>query len=119
MEDLYFDDKTEQNEELTEKTNEKKSLITFSKLNKYFLILALFAIFNFLSSLFENFIYYSNVIKKPQLINSILYDVPNVLAGLFYFIPNLQVNVNIKKKSTSKGQSNIVANYIYKKILVI
>ena len=96
MEDFYFDDKIEQNEELTEKANEKKSLITFSKLNKYFLILALFAIFNFLSSLFENFIYDFKVVKNPQIIKSILYDAPNVLAGLFYFIPNLQVNVNIK-----------------------
>ena len=39
MEELNSDDKTEQNEELIiEKSHEKKSLITFYKLNKYFLI---------------------------------------------------------------------------------
>ena len=79
------------------------------------MIPALFTIFNFLSGLIESFIYGSIVIKKPQLIKSILYDAPNVLAGLFYFIPNLQVNVNIKKKLTNKDNPNIVANYIYNK----
>ena len=115
MEDLYFYDKTEQNEELTENATEKKSLITFYKLNKYFLIPALFTIFNFLSDLIEDFIYDFKVVKNPQIIKSILYDAPNVLAGLFYFIPNFQVNVNIKKKSTNKDNPNMVANYIYNK----
>ena len=56
MEEFNSDDKTEQNEELIiEKSHENKSLITFSKLNKYFLILALFTIFNFLSSLKSSF----------------------------------------------------------------
>ena len=57
----------------------------------------------------------NTLVKNPQIIKSILYDAPNVLAGLFYFIPNLQVNVNIKKKSTNKDNPNMVANYIYNK----
>ena len=79
------------------------------------MIPALFTIFNFLSDLFEDFIYDFKVVKNPQIIKSILYDAPNVLAGLFYFIPNLQVKVNIKKKSTNKDNPNMVANYIYNK----
>ena len=89
--------KLKKNEELTENNDENKSLITFAKLNKYFLIPFLSALFNFLSDLFGLFIENSKVLKKLEFIEPILYDLPFVFAGLFYFIPYFQVNVNIKK----------------------
>ena len=116
MEDLNLDNKSEQNEEPTEESK-NKSLIIFSKINKLYLIPFLFAIFSFLFNLFEGFIYISQVIKYPNhgFIKSILFDLPNILAGLFYFIPNIQVNVDVKKKLNDKDESNLVENYIYKK----
>ena len=117
MEVFYTNTIIEQNEELIEKTNENKSLITFAKFNKFFLIPILLAIFNFLSDLLEFIIDQSKVIKNPEVVKSIFYDISNVFAGFFYFIPYLQVNVNIKKKLTNKEKSDIVSNYIYKKSL--
>ena len=92
-----IDEKIEKNEELTENNDENKSLITFAKLNKYFLIPFLSAIFNFLSYLFGKLIEESNVLKKLEYIEPILYDLPFVIAGLFYFISYFQVNVDIKR----------------------
>ena len=59
-----IDEKIEKNEELTENNDENKSLITFAKINKYFLIPFLSAIFNFLSDLFGKLIEESNVLKS-------------------------------------------------------
>ena len=36
MEKIYFDEKIDQNEELTEKNSENKLFITFAKIDKYF-----------------------------------------------------------------------------------
>ena len=115
MEELYLDDKSEQNEELIEENKKNKSFITFSKLNKLFLIPFLYAIFYFLIYLFEYLIDKSEVIKRPQFIKSILYDLSHVIAGLFYCIPSFQVNVNIKKKSNKKEKLDIAVDYIYNK----
>ena len=118
MEDLNFDEKTDDNYELSEKTNRiNKSLITFAKFDKFFLIPILLSIFNFLADLIEEIIDRANVLKNPEFIKSIIYDSNNVLAGLFYFISSFQVNVNIKNKSTNNEESNMVANYIYNKSL--
>ena len=114
MKEKNSDEKIEKNEELIEDNDEKKSLITFAKLNKYFLIPFLSALFKFLSDLFGLlFIKNSKVIKKFEYIGPILYDLPFVFAGLFYFIPHFQVNVNIKKKSSYKQKSRLEINYLY------
>ena len=56
MEKLNLDEKTDKDAELIEVNLKNKSLITFSKLNKYFLFPILFAIFYFISNLFEELI---------------------------------------------------------------
>ena len=114
MEDINKDDeKIEDNEELIENNDENKSLITFAKLNKYFLIPFLSALFNFLSDLFGTFIENSKVIKKFEFFEPALYDLIFILAGLFYFIPYFQVNVHINPKSANKRNSSLNINYLY------
>ena len=108
-----IDEKIEKNEELTENNDENKSLITFAKINKYFLIPFLSAIFNFLSDLFGKLIEESNVLKKLEYIEPILYDLPFVISRLFYFISYFQVNVNIKSKSDYKIHSSLDIDYLY------
>ena len=79
MEDLNFDEKTDDNYELSEKTNRiNKSLITFAKFDKFFLIPILLSIFNFLADLIEEIIDRANVLKNPEFIKSIIYDSNNV-----------------------------------------
>ena len=102
MQELNEDDENEQNEELTEVKDKNKSLITFAKLNKLFLIPFLFAILNFLSILFEGLIDKYNVLKNPEYIKSVLYDLPNVIAGLFHFLSYFKPNVDKQKKSTKE-----------------
>ena len=112
-----IDEKIEKNEELKENNDENKSLITFAKLNKYFLIPFLSALFNFLSDLFGKFIEDYEVPKKLEFIEPILYDLPFVSAGLFYFISYFQVNVNIKSKSDNKVHSGLDIDYEYNEAL--
>ena len=97
MENLNSDDKIDQNEELTEISNKNKSLIKFSKVNILFLFPILFAIFNFVSNLFESLIDDTKVITKPQFIKSILYNLPNVFAGSLNFLPCFRSNEGKKK----------------------
>ena len=89
MEEFNLDEEIDKNDELTEKIHEKKSLITFAKLNKFFLIPFLFAIFIFISNLLEIIIGRTKVIRNSEFITTVFYDLPYVLAGLFYlfFIP--------------------------------
>ena len=62
MEELNSNYMIDKNEELSEKRNEKKSLITFAKFNKLFCIPLLFALFYFLSDLFEALFDGTNII---------------------------------------------------------
>ena len=101
MEVLNEDDQIEENEELTEKNNKKKSLITFAKLNKLFIIPFLFAILNFLSILFEDLIRKEKILKNPPFIKSFFYDFTNILVGLFHFLSYVRTNVDIKKESSN------------------
>ena len=118
MQEINEDDENEQNEELTEVKDKNKSLITFAKLNKLFLIPFLFAILNFLSILFEGLIDKYNVLKNPEYIKSVLYDLPNVIAGLFHFLSYFKANVDKQKKSTNKEEkTNSDINYIYNESL--
>ena len=110
MEEL--NEKIEKIEELTKNNEENKSLITFAKLNKYFIIPFLSALFNFLSDFFGLYIEKSNVLKKLEFIEPILYDLPFVFAGLFYFIPYFQVNVNIKSEPDNRKHSSLDIEYI-------
>ena len=113
MEELNEDDEIEQNEELTEKKNKKKSLITFAKLNKLFIIPFLFAILSFISNLFEDLIRKEKILKNPPFIKSFFYDLSNILAGLFHFLSYVRTNVDIKKESNNdKEGTNNTIDYI-------
>ena len=98
MEELNSNYMIVKNEELSEKRNEKKSLITFAKFNKLFCIPLLFALFYFLSDLFETLFDGTNIIVEKEFIKSILYDLPNVIAGLFHYVSYFRENVDKKKK---------------------
>ena len=115
MEKIYFDEKIDQNEELTEKNSENKLFITFAKIDKYFIFPFLYALFNFLYNLFSSFIYDTGVYKKPELIDSIFFELSFVLAGFFYFVPNFQVNINMSKIPTNKNKSSKFIDYLYNK----
>ena len=106
MEESIFDNKIKIGDKLTEQNNNKRALITFAKLNKFFLFLFLFAIFEFLSSIFDGKLYETKVYKNSAFIATIFYDLTNVFAGLLFYI-------NIKKKYNNKKQINKGINYIY------
>ena len=108
------DDMIDQNDELTEKENKNEPLISFAKLNKYFLIPLSYPIFFFVSSILDETIAENNVFKNPELITTIIYDVSIILAGLFYFISYFRPKKNMKKESNnSEEKSNIFIMKIY------
>ena len=68
----------------------------------------------------EVYIDETDVIKKPEFIKSILYDLPNVLAGLFHFLSYFKTNRDNKKgKNDDKERTNNDINYIYNENLPI
>ena len=103
MEELNLDEK------IYKQSKNYKSLIKFNKLNKYFLFPILFAIFYFISNLFEELIDQTEVIKKGIFIKSIAFDLPNIFAGLFYFISCSKDN-----DDEENYQSNTIAEHYYK-----
>ena len=116
MEELNQDNGIEQKEEeLIDKNNENKSLITFAKLNKLFLIPFSFIIFNILSNVFEDLIVGNGVIKNPHFIISIFYDILYVLAGLFHFMSYFKTNENKNNESNEDIEQSLTTgiNYIY------
>ena len=70
-----------------------------------------------LTNLFEYLIEEEKVINKFDFFDCISTELSLIFAGLFYFIPNFHVNVDIKKKSTNLEKSNTLASYIYNKSL--
>ena len=112
MEEFNSNDKIVQYEESTGENSENeknKSLITFSKLNKYYLIPFFYAIFIFIFYLFGYLIDNDKLLKNHEFIITILYDLHIVAAGLFYFISYFRKNIN------NKNIKNIGINYIYNK----
>ena len=112
MEEFNSNDKIVQYEESTGENSENeknKSLITFSKLNKYYLIPFFYAIFIFIFYLFGYLIDNDKLLKNQEFIITILYDLHIVAAGLFYFISYFRTNIN------NKNIKNIGINYIYNK----
>ena len=114
MDELEQEDMIDQNDELTEKENKNEPLISFAKLNKYFLIPLSYPIFFFISSILDETIAENNVFKNPELIITIIYDVSIILAGLFYFISYFRPKKNVKKESNNNEEkSNTDITYIY------
>ena len=93
-------------EELPEIENKKESIITFSKLNKYFIIPFIYPIFYVLSIFISSLIEESNAIKKWEFFNSIINELSYIFVGVFYLIPYFKVNYNKKISTFSNTEEN-------------
>ena len=114
MEELKSVDTFEGNDEKFEvKRGNKKSIIIFSKLNKYFLIPFLCPIFYTLSDYFEDLILQKN--NYQNFFDIIFTDLSYIFAGLFFFIPYFKFNFNRKNDSSS---NNSGIKYIYNEVLI-
>ena len=69
-----FEINDELEEVLSERENNKKSIITFSRLNKYFLIPFLYPVFCVLRNIFKDLVVESKVINNSKLFYSISID---------------------------------------------
>ena len=110
MEKLNLESKEYKGEELTE----NKSLITFSKLNKYFIIPFLCAMFCTLSNYFLVSILRTSVIKKPEFIISMFIDLSYFFGGLFHFISYFRYLDNTSDKSSNKKRKLIQEKSVHK-----
>ena len=117
MKELNLGIKKEITEDLTESKKEKKSLITISTIKKHFMIPLLYAIFNYLYDFFEKKFDDTEVLKNTAFIKSIIYDLHNVCAGLFYFVPHFQVNVDVNTILDYKEKPKLIRDYFYSKNL--
>ena len=107
MEDLIRVNKLESDEEeLSEIANNKKQIIIFSKLNKYFLIPFICPIFYVISNIFMDLIVKAKVINKKEFFDSICIGLNFFFVGLFYFIPYFNINYNKKNDINSDVQRN-------------
>ena len=119
MDNLYLEDKKDN---LTESKEKQQSLITFAKLNKYFLIPFICPIFCMLASYFMGRIIITNVIKKVEFICTIYYELAYVAAGLFHFISYFNSIEKQEKKEEQKEEAGSEENsqkgiyYIYNRI---
>ncbi len=96
----------------SEDNNLKKSLIIFSRMNKYFLIPFLTPVFMMLTNYFFSLI--EEPMKKPDLLASVYDQLANCVAGLFYFFTKFHKTVKKEEETLSKKSDNSV-KYIYKK----
>ena len=107
MEDLIRVNKLESDEEeLSEIANNKKQIIIFSKLNKYFLIPFICPVFYVISNIFKDVILKAKVINKKEFFDSIYIGLNFFFVGLFYFIPYFNINYNKKNDINSDVQRN-------------
>ena len=112
-----FEINDEKEKEYIGKEGNKKSIISFSKLNKYYLIPFILPIFFLIIDFFSDLIAKSKVINKSDFIDSIFTSLSLIFAGLFYFIPYFKVNYNKKNDSQFiKEISNELSKYFYIKI---
>ena len=92
-------------EEISEIKDIKKPIIEFAKLNKYFFILILCPIFCVINNFF-GYLIGDKLIKRSELIYSIVNDLSYIFAGLFYFISYFRLNFNKNNKSSSYSKNN-------------
>ena len=131
MEQLNSEDTIDEDEEeLTEMKETKRPIITFAKLNKYFFIVILCPIFCMLTNFFALLIDEIEIIKREELLYSILSDFSYIFAGMFYFISYFRVNYNKNNDSSSNIENNnsgivyiynesIIYNYNPYKIIIL
>ena len=104
-----------------EKIN-KKSLISFPKLNKYYSILFICPVFCMLSNYFSLKLMAYNIIKNKYFFGVIVTELSHILAGLFYFLSYFWKNSNKvsnhKIKNGIKYSKNIFLNFNSKKVFI-
>ena len=109
----------ESNEEFPEINNNKKSLITCAKLNRYFLIIILCPIFGMITNLFIDLIIDTKIIQRLDFALTFFNCLSYFLAGLFHFIYNFKESV--KKENNENNENNESSRsstkiYIYNEI---
>ena len=101
-------------DELTKTKNNKTSLITFAKLNKYFLIPFLCPVFCMLTNFFLNLIMENKETKKIDFFMIIFIEFSYISAGLIHFISYFKNNFNKANKNKDLTQvSSTGIEYIY------
>ena len=104
-------DKEEKEEKLNEKETNKKPIITFSKLNKYYIILFISPIFCMLGNYSATKI--KSVIEQKYFYLIISYEVFYIFSGLFYFVSYFRKNSNKGRESNENSNSDKDIKYIY------
>ena len=104
---------------LMKEDKSKKSLITFAKINKYFLIPFLTPVFCMLANYFLMLLRQSKVIKKEEFFLSFFIVCSYVGAGLFYFISYLRLKVEgAKENIIYRERASLQITYIYNEISI-
>ena len=104
-------EKEEKEEKLNEKEANKKPIITFSKLNKYNIILFIAPIFCMLGNYSATKI--KSVIEQKYFYLLISYEVFYIFSGLFYFVSYFRKNSNKGRESNENSNSDKDIKYIY------
>ena len=96
---------------LSEKVDDKMPILTFSKLNKYFIIPFLCPIFYMISKFFKSLIEDANIINNSNILDPITTELSFIFSGLFYFITFFKVNFNKQNLSSQiieKGNNGAI-----------
>jgi uncharacterized membrane protein len=105
------------NEELSGAKENKQSLITFAKLNKYYTILFLCPIFSMLGNYFLSKIMQANVIKQNLFFYILHEELTYIFSGLFYFISYFRGKSNKPKNIDKNSCDETSIKYIYNRPL--
>ena len=99
---------------LVNSDKQKKPLITFAKINKYFIIPFLTPVFCMLANYFIVFVRNSNVIKHEEFALSIFILLSYIASGCFYFISKFRQKVEgAKDHIIYKERATTAIKYIY------
>ena len=104
---FYASDELSDIEEIKEK---KKPLITFAKLNRYFLIIFFCPVFGMLGNLFLSKTIRTRIVGKLEFVFSVYNCLAFLLAGLFHFISYFRVNLKKNNSSIFEKEINNLGN---------
>ena len=96
-----------------ENDKHKKSLITFSRLNKYFLIPFITPVFLTISSIF--FAFLEKSMKSPLFVSTIYEQLAIFSSGFLYFFSSVNKIFKKRENKIVKEESNNSLQYIYNK----
>ena len=112
MEDRQNDD--EKQDSLVKKDKSGKHLITFAKINKYFLIPFLCPVACMVANLFLQFIIDSNVVIKKELVLPIYVVFSYIFTGLLYFVTQVKEKVDkTKEEIIYRERPSTAIKFIY------